>query len=89
MDMQHNKSTSVVLYGAGGHCKVVIDILEALGIKIDCIVDDNPSADNLLKYKLLKAGSAYNQAIVTIGNCQIRKKVVNRLQVNKYLTIVR
>lgn len=86
--MQHNKSTPVVLYGAGGHCKVVIDILEALGIKIDCIVDDNPPADNLLKYKLLKAGNAFDQAIVTIGNCQIRKKVVNRIRVNKYLRAI-
>lgn len=86
--MQHSNSTPAVLYGAGGHCKVVIDILEALGISIDYVVDDNPIADNLLKYKLLKADTSYDQAIVTIGNCQIRKKVVNRLQVKKYLKAI-
>lgn len=38
----------MVLYGSGGHCKVVIDILEALQISIDYIVGDNPVITELL-----------------------------------------
>lgn len=88
MNMQQSNTDSVVLYGAGGHCKVVIDILEALGINVDAIVDDNPSATNLLNYPLLKADTIYDKAIITIGNCQIRKMVARRITVNKYVTAI-
>ncbi len=88
MDMRLIDTNSVVLYGAGGHCKVVIDILEALGIDIDCIVDDNPTASKLLNYPMYKADSTFNQAIITIGHCQVRKRVAERIKVNKFVSAI-
>lgn len=88
MDVQLNNINSVILYGAGGHCKVVIDILEALGINVGAIVDDNPTATNLLNYSLLKANVSYNNAIITIGNCHIRKMIAQRIKVNNYITAI-
>ena len=35
----------VTLYGASGHCKVIMDILDKSNILIDTIVDDDPNND--------------------------------------------
>lgn len=89
MDMQLTEKDSVILYGAGGHCKVVIDILEAIGINIDCVVDDNPVASKIFNYKILKADdSSYNQVIITIGNCRIRKRIAERINVKSFFTAI-
>ena len=38
----------MILYGASGHAKVIIDTLEAIGKKIDYVVDDDASISSLL-----------------------------------------
>ena len=78
----------MVLYGAGGHAKVVIDILESDGIKIDYIVDDNPRIKELCGYKVRRDVRRYDEVIVAIGSSKLRKDVVDRLSVRKYLTAV-
>ena len=78
----------MILYGASGHAKVIIDILEANGEKIDFIVDDNPSLTELLGYEVRRNTGEYDEAIVSIGSCEIRKKVVEGLKVGKYSTAV-
>lgn len=78
----------MILYGASGHAKVIIDILEANGEKIDFIVDDNPSLTELLGYEVRRNTGEYDEAIVSIGSCEIRKKVVDGLKVGKYSTAV-
>lgn len=78
----------MILYGASGHAKVIIDILETNGQKIDFIVDDNPALTELLGYEVRRNTGEYDEAIISIGSCEIRKKVVESLQVNKYLTSV-
>ena len=78
----------MVLYGASGHGKVIIDILEALGERIDFIVDDNHNVTELLGYEVKRNTGVYPEAIISIGNCQIRKKVVGQLSVNKYVTAI-
>lgn len=78
----------MILYGASGHGKVVIDILEAVGKKIDFIVDDNQHVTELLGYEVKRNTGAYPEAIISIGNCQIRKKVVEQLSVDNYVTAV-
>lgn len=78
----------MILYGASGHAKVIIDILEANGEKIDFIVDDNPALSELLGYEVRRNTGEYDEAIISIGSCEIRKKVVEGLKVNKYLTAV-
>ena len=78
----------MILYGASGHAKVIVDILEANGQKIDFIVDDNPALTELLGYGVRRNAGEYDEAIIAIGSCEIRKKVVESLKVNKYLTAV-
>lgn len=78
----------MILYGASGHAKVIIDILEANGQKIDFIVDDNPSLTEIVGYEVRPNTGEYDEAIVSIGSCEIRKKVVEGLKVGKYSTAV-
>ena len=74
----------MILYGASGHGKVIIDILESTNQKIDFFVDDNPNMNELLGYEVKRNTGTYDEAIISIGNCQIRKKVVEQLKVGKY-----
>ena len=78
----------MILYGASGHAKVIIDILEANGQKIDFIVDDNPALTELLGYEVRRNTGEYDEEIISIGSCEIRKKVAESLKVSKYLTSV-
>lgn len=78
----------MILYGASGHGKVIVDILESLGIPIDFIVDDNPSTHRLLEYEVRRNQGGYDEAIISIGNCQIRKKIVENLNVKKYISAI-
>ena len=71
----------MILYGASGHAKVIIDILEALGTPSDFLVDDNPSISSLLGYEVRRDFGTYESAIVSIGNSHIRRQIVERLVV--------
>ena len=42
------------LYGASGHAKVIIEILEKLGTKISGVFDDNESIQSILGYRVQK-----------------------------------
>jgi sugar O-acyltransferase (sialic acid O-acetyltransferase NeuD family) len=71
------------LYGASGHAKVIIEILELCGIKVKGLFDDNPQIKNILDYKVV---GAYNssilnndQLIISIGNNELRKKISEKL----------
>lgn len=63
------------IYGASGHAKVVIDILEACGRPIDGLVDDNPDIKNLSGYEVVRESPADAEIIIAIGNCTTRRKV--------------
>ncbi len=78
----------VVLYGAGGHCKVVIDILESLHISIAFLVDDSFTLPNFMGYRVQGDMGDYDKAIVTIGSCQMRRSIVNRISVKQYITAI-
>lgn len=68
------------LYGASGHAKVIIDILEASGIRVDGLIDDNPTVNLLRGYPVRHTFHGEYPFIVSIGNNNIRKQVVERLQ---------
>ncbi|HBI00847.1 MAG TPA: acetyltransferase [Flavobacterium sp.] len=73
----------VTLYGASGHGKVIIDILESQGIAIASILDDNPNITELLSYPTVKPNStvdnAYTNLIFSIGNNKIRKMLAAKI----------
>lgn len=78
----------ITLYGAGGHCKVVVDILQTIGYSIEKIVDDNPSSLSLLNIPVAFPEEEFGSTIITIGNCQVRKNIVDRIKVKKYVTAI-
>ena len=67
-------SNKLLIVGAGGHAKVVIDILESNGIKIDYLVDDNPRIKELCGYKVRRDVRRYDEVIVAIGSSESRKE---------------
>jgi acetyltransferase EpsM len=71
---------SIYLYGAGGHSKVIRDILQVLGIKLLGIFDDDPSSENL-KGSAICSGKLVLDAplIISIGDNDIRAKIASRL----------
>ena len=78
----------MILYGASGHAKVIIDTLEAIGMKIDYVVDDNASISSLLGYEVRRDSGHYDSAIVSIGDGKIRKKIVSRLDVKEWVKAI-
>ncbi|WP_455668052.1 acetyltransferase [Phocaeicola sp.] len=78
----------MVLYGASGHAKVIIDILESMGIQPEYIVDDNCNIISLLEFEVRRDIGIYDELIISIGYNNIRKLITERLDVNKYLTAI-
>lgn len=74
---------SVTLYGASGHCKVIIDILRSNSIVVNALLDDNPRFETILNVPVVKTTnvtlSQINNLILSIGNNKIRKKISESL----------
>jgi sugar O-acyltransferase (sialic acid O-acetyltransferase NeuD family) len=69
------------LYGASGHAKVIIDILESSQIPIEGLYDDDVSLHELLGYSVLRAENVQGPLIVSIGDNKIRKNIVDSLRI--------
>ncbi len=68
------------LYGASGHAKVIVEILELLNIPVHGLFDDNPDIKELVGYPVLGPLKDYqvipdSPFLISIGNNAIRKKV--------------
>lgn len=70
------------LFGASGHGKVIKDILNANGIKVEAFVDDNPNVNECGGRLVLHDAMGLSPMIVSIGVNRIRKMIVERLRVN-------
>lgn len=68
----------MILYGASGHGKVIKEIVEANGGKVECFVDDNPSLNELSGLPVLHKVPENKPMIVSIGANHIRKMIVER-----------
>lgn len=68
------------LYGSGGHCKVLLDLLELNNIEVAAIIDDDPKLSMLLGYEVKTSDSLPRGAelIVSIGSNRVRMDVANR-----------
>jgi sugar O-acyltransferase (sialic acid O-acetyltransferase NeuD family) len=69
---------NIVLYGASGHCKVIIDILENNKIAIDTIIDDDINKKSILSYTITNSNQfefGNKKVILSIGNNKVRKKL--------------
>lgn len=74
---------SLLLYGAGGHAKVIYDIILSNNMLLEYLVDDNPPTDffhHLDIYKPNEELLKNKNVIVAIGDAVIREKVVKKIQ---------
>lgn len=80
------------IIGAGGHAKVIVDILLESRVEISGIWDENPEIKsfmgnavngNFIEFKNIQT----NQVIIAIGNNTIRKKVAAELIYNQAIAI--
>jgi len=67
----------IILIGAGGHAKVIVEIIEESGGTIQQIVDANQVATELLGYPVTTEIPKGYPAIIAIGNNSIRKRIAN------------
>ena len=67
------------LYGAGGHAKVIMDVIEAAGGRIEGVIDDNPDLKEFMGKEVLHGYQGSAPIIVSIGINGIRRKVVEKL----------
>src|SRR4051794_21650220 len=81
-----HKRGPLIVFGAGGHAKVVIDAARAAGREPELVVDDTPPAETFEgilvlgtkeeRWKQLKSF----RFVVAIGNNRVRQKVFEELR---------
>lgn len=67
------------LYGASGHAKVIMDIVESQGKIVEALIDDNNSVNELCNRPVVHSAEGLSPIIVSIGNNSIRKIVAQKL----------
>jgi acetyltransferase EpsM len=80
------------LFGASGHCKVIIDIIQKSNLgSIEYIVDDNPIVNELNSIPIIKTPHDNffkdKSLIISIGNNEIRKKIAGRISASYLIAI--
>ena len=69
-------SKQIFLYGASGHGKVIMDLVEALGMSVDCFVDDDESLYEFNGVPVVRKLDFYPiQGVLAIGNNESRKSL--------------
>ncbi|MBC7523092.1 MAG: acetyltransferase [Flavobacterium sp.] len=81
----------MILYGASGHAKVIVDALQTSNIAIQTIIDDNPKTKSLLGIEIVKTSDfnfvLFDNVIISIGNNKVRKKIASKYKVNYAMAI--
>lgn len=69
------------LYGASGHAKVIIDILEACGMTVEGLIDDNREKNELSGYPVFHEWQTdKSPLIISIGDNRIRRMIAERVE---------
>ena len=72
------------LYGAGGHAKVIMDILKENSTELTGIIDDNPHIQEWMEYHVLSYDpKRMFPILISIGNNSIRKNIAEQLYKKK------
>lgn len=75
----------ISLFGASGHGKVILDILQSAGQTVDVVYDDYPKQPNLLGVPIVSASgldlAKIDSLILSIGNNKVRKRLATKLNV--------
>lgn len=81
---------TINLFGASGHAKVVMDIINAQGGEVGCLYDDNPHCKEIngkLVFKTIDT-SIDGPLIISIGSCPIRKLIAERYSHLEFATAI-
>ena len=70
----------MIVFGASGHSKVVLDVLLSNGIEVEMVIDDEPKTSEIFGIRVLKAeGVCQDQdAVIAVGSNINRKKISER-----------
>src|SRR5690606_18454756 len=79
--------SKLLLYGAGGHAKVVTEIAERNDYQKIVFYEDNPTRQTFLGYPILSTVEEGISCVFTIGSNEVRKKLALSLNV-KFVTLV-
>lgn len=78
----------MIIYGASGHGKVIEDIVEAMGQRVTCFVDDNASLHEVHDIPVVRSSDSYDEPlIIAIGNNATRKRIAESINAH-YATAV-
>jgi len=84
--MTTQQKPSLIIYGAGGHARVVADVARACGVSISIMVDDAPVA-NMIDGSPVRAAAEFDvrkaspfSFIVGIGNNAVRRRLFLELK---------
>lgn len=84
-----DNSKSLIVLGAGGHAKVVISSAQSSGWTVEAVYDDDSSLHNTMMLGIRIVGplelaeqSQVRQAVIAIGNNQVRKSIAARSKLN-------
>jgi len=80
------------IIGAGGHAKVIMDILMSRDVKISGIWDDNKNLREFFGFKILGdilslENENLKDSIIAIGNNKVRKRIADQLDISFGLAI--
>lgn len=74
--------SSMVLYGAGGHAKVIYDIILSNNLLLEYLVDDNPPSSFFHHLEVFMPSEDLlkdRKVIIAVGNAIAREKIVNKV----------
>ena len=75
------------LYGASGHAKVIIDILKANGLDVECLFDDNKNIQSLSGLPVRHNYDGEKPVIFSIGSNRVRKMLDDKWHTD-YVTAI-
>lgn len=80
---------TINLFGASGHAKVIMDIINAQGAETGYLYDDNPHCDDIHGKPVFRAKDVQvnGPLIISIGSNRIRKMISERFAV-EYATAI-
>jgi len=85
------KEINMYLYGASGHSKVIVDILNELEVEVQGVLDDSPKFSFIHDIPVLQTSEVSlketDLLLISIGNNAVRKKIVMNLAVNFYTAV--
>jgi sugar O-acyltransferase (sialic acid O-acetyltransferase NeuD family) len=76
------------LYGASGHAKVIIDILEATNTPIDGLIDNAPKVSHIFGYAVGNIVPEGAQLLISIGNNKVRETLSQRYATHSFVTAI-